>query len=705
MIELRRLSSASVTALFLFFISATTTQAAERIQVASPDGTIQLAFEVDNGAPSYSVTRDGRSLFNASRLGFQLVGGQNLAENFEVVGLQRRTVDEPWEQPWGECRQVECKYNELRVTIEQQDSLSRRMVLVFRVFDDGLGFRYEWPEQKHLGEFQIASELTEFNFAEDAHAWWIPSYQREHYEYLYRHTPVSQIPVAHTPATFEFADGPVVSIHEAALVDFSSMSLRGDGTSELAADLTPWSDGVKVKVRAPHRTPWRTIQIADTPGGLIESRLILNLNEPSKIADTSWIKPGKYVGIWWEMHLNKSTWATGEKHGATTANTKRYIDFAAANGFDGVLVEGWNTGWDGDWIKYGEKFNFTQPVADYDLEELAQYAQQRGVRLIGHNETGGAAQNYEQQVGDAFALYQKLGIRAVKTGYVNFADELPRYDEEGNRLGEWHYGQFMVRHHQRVVDQAAEHQIMLDVHEPVKQTGLRRTYPNLMTAEGARGQEYNAWSADGGNPPEHETILPFTRLLAGPMDFTPGIFKLTYPEYRPDNRVNTTLAKQLALYVVLYSPLHMAADLPEHYAQHDGALQFIRDVPTDWEETRVLDAVIGDYVTIARRQRGGDDWYLGGVTDAERRSLEVPLSFLDADTQYMAKIYRDADDADWQSNPTAYTIESKQVDSQATLTFGLAPGGGIAIRFHPIAAKPVSDEPHAETAANPRQGT
>jgi alpha-glucosidase len=391
------------------------------------------------------------------------------------------------------------------------------------------------------------------------------------------------------------------------------------------------------------------------------------------------------------MHLNKSTWGSGPKHGATTENTKRYIDFAAKNGFDGVLVEGWNRGWDGDWIKNGEKFNFTEAYPDYDLDELSNYARRRGVRLIGHNETGGATQNYERQLDDAFALYERMGIRALKTGYVNFANELPRIDDKGKMHGEWHYGQFMVQHHKRVVEAAAAHHLMLDVHEPVKQTGLQRTYPNLMTAEGARGQEYNAWSPDGGNPPEHETILPFTRLLAGPMDFTPGIFDLTYPELRPNNRVNTTLAKQLALYVVLYSPLQMAADLPENYAAHSDAFQFIRDVPTNWEETRVLDAQIGDYVTIVRRERNGEDWYLGSVTDEEARTLEIPLKFLTPGRTYRAEIYRDADDADWQTKPEAYTIESRDVNSESLLPIHLACGGGQAIRFTPVAAARTAD--------------
>ena len=651
--------------------------------MVSPDGSLQVVFAIRDGEPTYSISRRGETLIHPSKLGFRLADAPPLDKHFAVLTSQQRSVSETWEQPWGEKREILCDYNELRVELQQQDALRRLLVVEFRVFDDGIGFRYEWPEQPNLERLNIAEELTEFAFAGTPQAWWIPAFQREHYEHLYRHTAVSEIPQAHTPATFEMSDGTYASIHEAALVDFSSMTLAGTGSATLRAELTPWSDGIKVKAVPPHRSPWRTIQVADTPGGLITSHLILNLNEPSKLADTSWIKPGKYVGIWWELHLGKTTWGRGPKHGATTENTKRYIEFAAANNFDGVLVEGWNRGWNADWIKDGDKFSFTEPYPDFDLPWLAEYARKHGVRLIGHNETGGAAQNYDRQLDDAFALYERLGIRAVKTGYVNFADELPRVDEAGNTCGEWHYGQFMVQHHQRVVDAALKYHLMLDVHEPVKQTGLCRTYPNLMTAEGARGQEYNAWSTDGGNPPEHETILPFTRLLAGPMDFTPGIFDLTYPELRPDNRVNTTLAKQLALYVVIYSPLQMAADLPENYTAHDDAFQFIRDVPTDWEDTCVVDAKIGDFVTIARRERGGDDWFLGSVTDEMGRTLETPLSFLTPGQHYRAEIYRDADDADWRNNPTAYMIESRDVDAQTVLYLRLAPGGGQAIRFKP----------------------
>lgn len=651
--------------------------------VASPDGSLTVEFTLRDGVPMYSVSRFGRPLVKPSRLGFLLEDAPSLDGNFELQSAHRSSHDDKWEQPWGEKREIENVYNELRITLRQDDDLARELVIVFRVYDDGLGFRYEWPEQPNLKQLVVKDELTEIALAEDSDVWWIPAYQPEHYEYLYKKTKVSELKQAHTPATFETADGVVLSIHEAALVDFASMTLAGDGSSTLKADLVPWSDGVKVRATVPHVSPWRTIQVGDDAGELITSYLLLNLNEPSKIADTSWIKPGKYVGIWWEMHLTKSTWGSGDKHGATTENTKRYIDFAAENGFDGVLVEGWNKGWDGDWPKHGDKFSFTEPYPDFDLAGLAEYAESKCVRLIGHHETGGAVPNYERQMADAYALYEQLGINAVKSGYVNWSQGMQRIGDDGKPAGEWHYGQYMVRHQQHAIDEAAKHHLMLDVHEPVKPTGLRRTYPNLMTGEGARGQEYNAWSADGGNPPEHETILPFTRLLAGPMDFTPGIFDLTYSELKPNNRVNTTLAKQLALYVVLYSPLQMAADLPENYLAHPDAFQFIRDVPTDWEDTRVLHAQIGDYVTIVRKRRDGDDWFLGSVTDDNGRTVQAPLSFLDRDRTYIAEIYRDADDADWKTNPAAYKIEEREVDANTVLPLRLAPGGGIAIRFRP----------------------
>jgi alpha-glucosidase len=442
-----------------------------------------------------------------------------------------------------------------------------------------------------------------------------------------------------------------------------------------------------VKGHTPLKTPWRTIQIADRPGDLITSYLILNLNEPNALGDVSWVKPGKYVGIWWGMHLGKWTWSSGSAHGATTENTKAYLDFAAKHGFSGVLVEGWNLGWDGDWSAHGDKFDFTTPYPDFDLPGLAAYADSLGVKLIGHHETGAAVTNYESQMEAAFALYQSLGIDTVKTGYVGYGQGIQRYDEQGKPVGkEWHHGQYMVRHHQKVIETAARYGIMINAHEPIKDTGLRRTYPNFLTREAARGQEYNAWDGAGGNPPDHVTTLPFTRLLAGPMDYTPGVLDLTFDQYRADNQVNHTLAKELALYVVIYSPLQMAADLIENY-EGNPAFQFIVDVPVDWEETRILHAEIGDFITTVRRERDGDEWFLGSISDENPRTLEAALDFLDPNVPYVAEIYSDGEGAHWQTNPYPLKIKKYLVDSTTVLTLDLAPGGGQAIRFYPGSAK------------------
>jgi alpha-glucosidase len=433
-----------------------------------------------------------------------------------------------------------------------------------------------------------------------------------------------------------------------------------------------------VRGRTPFASPWRTIQLADRAVDLAPSVLGLNLNPPNALARTDWIQPQKYVGIWWGMHIGAMTWASGPRHGATTENTRRYIDFAAANGFPGVLVEGWNVGWDGDWIANAEQFSFTEPYPDYDLRGLAAYARERGTRLIAHNETSMGVENYEAQLEDAFALYASLGVNAVKTGYVG----------DRTRDGHAHHGQYMVRHWREVIETAARHGLMVDAHEPIKDTGERRTYPNMMTREGARGQEYNAWKDDGGNPPEHETILFFTRMLAGPMDFTPGVFDILItraagrPRRPEEPRVRTTLAKQLALYVVLYSPLHMAADLPESY-EGQPAFQFIRDVPVDWEQTRVLAGKIGDYVIVARQERGGRDWYVGAITDEEAREFEIPLGFLAPGARYVAEIYADGPGAHWRDNPLPIVISRRSVSATSRLTLSLAAGGGQAIRIRP----------------------
>jgi alpha-glucosidase len=500
-------------------------------------------------------------------------------------------------------------------------------------------------------------------------------------EMLYSSSPVSVIDSVQTPLTMETRDGrTALVIHEANLVDYARMNLAGSRMENrtLHAALAPHNDGIKVRGRTPFETPWRTIQVADRVEDLVPSVIGLNLNPPSAIQNTSWIRPMKYVGIWWGMHINTMTWGSGPKHGATTANTKRYIDFAAANGFGGVLVEGWNVGWDGDWIQNANAFSFTQPYADYDLRELAAYANSKGVTLIAHNETSGGTANYERQMEDAFRLYQSLGIKAIKSGYVT----------DLTKEGHSHHSQFMVRHYRKVIETAARYGIMLDVHEPIHDTGERRTYPNMMTREGARGQEYNAWGGEGGNPPEHETILFFTRMIAGPMDFTPGIFDITIKNptgtgRQPyESRVRTTLAKQLALYVVLYSPMHMAADLIENY-ENQPAFQFIKDVAVDWDTTRVIDGKIGDYVVVARKQRGADQWFLGAITDEEGRTFDVPLDFLPRGRSYVAEIYADGAGAHWLNNPLPVTISRRNVTAASRLRVALVPGGGQAVRIRP----------------------
>jgi alpha-glucosidase len=659
----------------------------DSLLVRSPDGRIEVSIGLIDGIPHYSLARDGTAVILPSRLGFTFLNDPPFDSGLRILDLERSSHDQTWTQPWGEVKTIRDRHNELRVTLTDGGEAPRQLVIVFRLFDDGLGFRYEFPAQPNLDEFQIMDEHTEIALSGNGQSWWIPAFQPNRYEYLYRNTSLSQFSGSgrsvHTPFTLQTEDGLYLSIHEAALVDYSSMTLQAGENLVFKADLVPWSDGTLVKGQTPLKTPWRTIQIADDPGGLITSYLILNLNEPNVLGDVSWVQPGKYVGIWWGMHLGKWTWGSGPDHGATTENTRAYIDFAARRGFSGVLVEGWNLGWDGDWASHGERFDFTTPYPDFDQVGLSRYAEARGVEIIGHHETGAAVANYEVQMEEAFAFYQSLGIEMVKTGYVGYGQGIPRYDAQGNLLGmEWHHGQYMVEHHQRVIETAARYGIMINAHEPIKDTGLRRTYPNFLTREAARGQEYNAWDGEGGNPPDHVTILPFTRLLAGPMDYTPGILDLTFDEYRLNNQVNHTLAKELALYIIIYSPLQMAADLIENY-EGNPAFQFIKDVPVDWEETHVLHAQIGDYITTVRRQRDGDEWFLGSITDENPRDLEARLDFLDPDVTYVAQIYSDGVGAHWQDNPYPLQINEILVDSNTTLILRLAPGGGQAIRFYP----------------------
>ena len=653
------------------------------VTLESPNKVLAVSLRMTGeGRPEYAIQRGRQVVVDWSRLGFILGNAPKLERNFSIAKVQQRGFDDTWEQPWGERRFVHNHCNEMRVTLQEKSG--RELLLVFRVFDDGVGFRYEFPDQPQLRQVDIVDELTEFAIAEPATAWWIPGGEWNRYEYLYNKTPLTELSQAHTPVTLKLASGIHVAIHEAALVDYSAMWLRRVSGQRLKATLSPSSSGPRVRRTAPFVTPWRTLQIAADASGLYMSDLILNLNEPNKLGDVSWVHPFKYVGIWWSMHLGLNTWGSGPRHGATTAETRRYIDFAAANGFRGVLVEGWNKGWDGDWFAHGDEFSFTEPYPDFDLPGLAAYARKRGVRLIGHHETGGNIANYEKQLGPALDLYQKLGIDAVKTGYVADAGGVQALEEDGQIHFEWHDGQVQSRHHLRVVTEAAKRHISIDTHEPIKDTGLRRTYPNWVSREGARGMEYNAWG-DPVNPPEHETNLVFTRMLGGPMDFTPGVLSLTGNGGR---RIQSTIAKQLALYVVLYSPIQMAADLPENYARFARPFQFIKDVPVDWSDTRVLNGEVGDYVTMARKDRNSDDWYLGAITDEQPRSLRVPLDFLDAGRTYTATIYRDGKGAGFAGDPQSFAIETRRISRRDTLTLELAPGGGEAIRIAAQVARP-----------------
>ena len=650
--------------------------------VASPGKVLNVEIDLSKeGRISYRVQRNGKPVITDSLLGLRLRDGAQLFPWFKLQGQQTATVDETWEQPWGESRTVRNHYNELRTRFAETGRDQRRMDIVFRVFDDGVGFRYELPKQPRQQEMAIQGELTEFTLADpaSAKAWWIPAGEWNRYEQIYRTTPLDNVGIAHTPITIRLGDGTHVAFHEAALVDYAGMWLQRIDSGKLRAVLAPSSAGAVLK-QAPFQTPWRTIQIAADAGKLYESsNLILNLNEPNKLGDVSWFKPAKYVGVWWGMHLDTQSWGIGPKHGATTAYTTRMIDFAAQHGFRGVLVEGWNVGWDKDWFANGWVFDFLKPTPDFDLEKLAAYAESKGVHLIGHHETACAVSHYERQMKDAFALYERLGIDVVKTGYVCDAGQIERQEKaNGPVTREWHDSQWNSNHHLRVVTEAAKHHIAINPHEPIKDTGLRRTYPNWISREGARGMEYNAWG-EPPNPPEHEAMLVFTRMLSGPMDFTPGVLSLVGKNGMP---IQTTIAKQLALYVVLYSPVQMAPDLPEHYEKHMDAFQFIKDVPADWDTTRVPNGEVGDYATIVRKDRNSADWYLGSVTDENPRTLKVKLDFLEPGKTYEAQIYRDAEDSSYQGEKRfRFEKETRQVAANDTLTLRLAPGGGQAIRF------------------------
>jgi len=648
---------------------------AESWDLSSPDGKLSLQLHLQSGELFYSLAYAGEALILPSKLGFSFKKTADLHSDLQrdpSAEITTNSVDMTWTPVWGERNQVRDRHNELRLPLKSGKDSGLRMVAVFRVFDDGLGFRYEIPAQDGVDSLFMTDEMTEFRFAQDFLSWWIPD-DHDSYEHWYTESVLSDVEGVNTPVTMKTASGVHLSVHEAALTDYAGMTLRriSGSAHDFKAALVPWPDGILVKSAAPMKSPWRTITVSPDAGGLLLSDLILNLNEPNVLEDTDWIKPQKYVGIWWGMHVRKYSWEEGPIHGATTENTKAYMDFASKHDIGGVLVEGWNYGWH-DW----STMDFTQPYPDFDLFDITEFGRERGVSLVGHHETGANVPSYERQMDDAFELYSRAGIKAIKTGYVG---KIPG--------GVLHHGQQMVRHYRKVVQKAAEHRIMLDVHEPIKPTGIRRTYPNMMTREGACGQEYNAWSV--GNAPEHELILPFTRLLAGPMDYTPGVFDILFEEYSPDYRVWTTLGKQLSFYVLLFSPLQMAADNFENYVDHP-AFKFIDDVPTVWDETRVLDAVVGDKLVMVRRS--GEEWFLGAATDEQARLVHADLSFLDAGRDYYAEVYTDAPQTGLYEDPASYEIFRMKLSSSQSLDIALSTGGGTAVRFFPAEDQDLSED-------------
>lgn len=671
---------------------------------------VSLTFALAaNGQPTYAISYGQRPVIKPSRLGLTLADGQGFDGPLVLVGSEIKDVDETWQPVWGEVKNIRNHYQQLTVHLRQPSAPGRRVDVVFRAFADGVGFRYEFPAQPGFTYFTVQEENTEFNLTGDHKTFWIPG-DYDSNEYTYSTTRLSEVnttpiePIqlksaptrVQTPLMLKTQDGLYVNIHEAALVNYPAMMLNVDTkTFGLTSQLVPSATGAKAYLQAPEHTPWRTIVVSDKAPEVLASKLILNLNEPSKIADTSWIKPQKFVGVWWEMHVNKASWNYADtsniklattnwnalkpngRHGANTANVKRYIDFAAKHGLQSVLVEGWNVGWE-DWANNWkeEVFDFVTPYPDFDVQELQRYAAGKGVKMMMHHETSSSVTNYERRQETALRFMKEHGYDAVKTGYVGRI--IPR--------GEHHDGQWMVNHYNRTAANMAQQQIMVDMHESVRPTGLHRTYPNWLASEAARGNEFNAWST--GNPPEHETILPFTRLMGGPMDYTPGIFQIKLESWNPaqnqGKQVHTTLAKQLALYVTLYSPVQMAADLPEAYEQHLDAFQFIKDVPVDWDDTRILAAEPGDYIITARQAKGKDEWYLGAITDEQARRQIIKLDFLAAGQRYEATIYADAKSADWEKNPMAYQIRKLKVNSKTTLKLELAAGGGTAISFKPV---------------------
>ena len=652
-----------VTSLMLVLCSS----CARPMQVASPDGKTVVTFALaEYGAPTYSVEKHGKVVLNPSALGF-MEANWELMCGFKVKNVLQQSHNETWETVWGEERYIVDNHNEMKVCLLHEDGI--RMDVIFRVFDDGFAFQYEFPEDGK--ELTILDEYTSYHFAEEPQVWSIP-WRTEYYEGLWTKHPMSQLDTVCSPITLEMADGTYAFVHEAALTDFPAENFYADSLT-LCTHLTPWRDEYgdmdeKAYITTPFSTPWRFVILAPTLRELVASRIMLNLNEPCKIEDTSWIHPMKFIGIWWGMHQKSMTWEAGPKHGATTKNMKKYLQFAHDHHIGGVLAEGWNLGWE-TW----KNFDFTTPYPDWDMDAISAFADSLGVAIVGHNETGGNAADYENDLDEIYVYHQQHHIQNIKTGYV--APIIRTCDGL-----QWNKGQSGVRHYRKVIETAAKYRICIDNHEPVMPTGLQRTWPNLLTQEGVRGQEWNAWSGDGGNPCEHVTVLPFTRIMAGPVDYTPGVFNFANPII-PGTRVHATLMNQLGLFVCFYSPLQMACDLPENYMRYPDAFRFVEEVPCDWKQSVLLDGRIGDYVIFARQDRNSDDWYVGGITDEEARTKNVRLDFLETDKTYSATIYRDADNADWENNPYAYEIETMQVTAADSIRVRMAAGGGFAVRL------------------------
>lgn len=674
--------------------------------IKSPNGNLEMTFELKNGKPTYELSYKNKPVILESTLGVDLINGEDLVEGFTVADSKTTSFDQVWQPVWGEVKDIRNNYNELTVTLKQGAEKPRQLVIKFRLFNDGLGFRYEYPEQDNLDYINIKEEKSQFAMAGDHIAFWLPGdYDTQEYSTVTSklseirskmdqaitpnssQTPFSATGVQ-TPLMLKTNDGLYINIHEAALMDYAAMHLNlNDTTMVFESWLNPDANGVKGYLQTPTKSPWRTVIVSDDARDILASKTILNLNEPTKYEDVSWIKPIKYVGVWWEMITGKSSWAytdlptvnlntidytktkPNNKHAANTEHVKEYIDFAAENGFDAVLVEGWNIGWE-DWIGKAKDyvFDFVTPYPDFDVKEIQRYAKEKGVQMMMHHETSGSVRNYERHMDSAYKFMVENGYNSVKSGYVG--DILPR--------GETHYSQWINNHYQYAIEQAAKHKIMVNAHEAVRPTGQSRTYPNLIGNESARGTEYQSF---GGNNPDHTTILPFTRLMGGPMDYTPGIFEMDISKLNPDNHswVNSTLAHQLALYLTMYSPLQMAADLPENYKRFPDAFQFIKDVAVDWDDSKYLEAEPGDYITVARKAKGSGDWFVGAIADEQGRVSEITLDFLDPGKTYTATIYTDGKDAHYKTNPQSYTISKQKVTNKTKLKTKIAPAGGYAI--------------------------